>query len=363
MRRLAVILAAVSTLALSACATVDPYVPQVSNDPLYLRKTESQRQLAELPSPGRPVAVAVYGFTDQTGQFKPSDNGQTLSRAVTQGASSMLMKALQDAGGRQWFTVVEREQLRNLLNERQIIREMRERYLGEKDINPQALPALLFAGVLLEGGIIGYDTNTLTGGGGAGFLGISARTQYRQDQVTVYLRAVSVRTGEVLSTVTATKTIASRQLAGNAFKYVAFKELAEAETGYTTNEPNMLALQQAIEKAVYALIMEGAEQKLWSFADYKAAWPYQWRYAQERDGLLSAAAAERMNKRDNRSRAVAAGAVRNKKMPPAPAANGAPGPSAKLAPLMQPSGGVSQNPAEGPVKMAQAGSQPAVAAQ
>src|SRR3546814_6847480 len=88
------------------------------------------------------------------------------SSDLSQGGASILVKALQDAGNRQWFTIVEREMLRNLLNERQIIREMRERYLGETQVNPQALPAMLFAGVLLEGGVIGYDTNTVTGGAG-----------------------------------------------------------------------------------------------------------------------------------------------------------------------------------------------------
>ena len=214
--------------------------------------------------------------------------GQTLSRAVTQGGGSILVKALQDAGNRQWFTIVERESLRNLLNERQIIREMRERYLGEPGVNPQALPAMLFAGVLLEGGIVGYDTNTVTGGAGAAFLGIGGQTEYRQDTVTVYLRAVSVRTGEVLTTVTASKTIASQSLGASAFKFVAFKELLEAEAGFTTNEPDQLALQQAIEKAVYALVMEGVELKLWEFADPKAGWPLLWRYRQERDGMFSA---------------------------------------------------------------------------
>src|SRR3546814_660964 len=134
------------------------------------------------------------------------------SSDLSQGGASILVKALQDAGIRQWFTIVEREMLRNLLNERQIIREMRERYLGETQVNPQALPAMLFAGVLLEGGVIGYDTNTVTGGAGASFLGIGGRTEYRQDTVTVYLRAVSVRTGEVLTSVTASKTIASKSL-------------------------------------------------------------------------------------------------------------------------------------------------------
>lgn len=277
---------------LSGCASVGENgrdaVPPTTSLAYIPEKTETQRMLEAIPPPQRPVAVAVYDFTDQTGQFKPTENTQTLSRAVTQGAASILVKALQDAGDRSWFTIVERENLKNLLNEREIIREMRARYLGEKDVNPQALPALLFAGVLLEGGIIGYDTNTVTGGAGAAFLGIGGHTDYRQDTVTVYLRAVSVRTGEVLTTVTASKTIASKAIDGNAFKFVAFKKLLEAEAGVTTNEPEQVALQQAIEKAVYGLVMEGAELKLWSFADPKAGFPLVYRYDQERDGVYTA---------------------------------------------------------------------------
>lgn len=288
------ILAAVAgSLLLAGCATVGEHgratIPETSPLAVIPERTQTGNLLAEIPPPQRPIAIAVYGFTDQTGQFRPSDSGQTLSRAVTQGGASILVKALQDAGNRQWFTLVERESLRNLLNERQIIREMRERYLGETQLNTKALPALLFAGVLLEGGIISYDSNTVTGGVGAAFLGIGGRTEYRQDTVTVYLRAVSVRTGEVLTTVTASKTIASKSIGASAFKFVAFKKLLEAETGFTTNEPDHLALQQAIEKAVYSLVMEGAELKLWDFADAKAAWPLLWQYKQEREGNFSAA--------------------------------------------------------------------------
>jgi curli production assembly/transport component CsgG len=263
----------------------------------FPKKTQTQSLLNQLPPPQRPVAIAVYGFTDQTGQFKPSEQGQTLSRAVTQGASSMLVKALQDAGNRGWFTVVERERLDNLLKERQIISEMRKRYLGEQEVDPNALPALLFAGVLLEGGIVGYDTNTVTGGAGAAFLGIGARTEYRQDTVTVYVRAVSVRTGEVLANVTASKTIASQALGASAFKFVAFRELLEAEAGITSNEPDQVALQQAIEKAVYGLVLEGVELDLWRFNDMQAAMPLLAAYRAERDGLYDASDIQKAVKR------------------------------------------------------------------
>ena len=281
-----------ASLALAGCTTLGDdgrsTLPEMSSLAVIPQRTQTQNLLSAIPAPQRPVAIAVYGFTDQTGQFRPNEAGQTLSRAVTQGGGSILVKALQDAGNRQWFTIVERESLRNLLNERQIIREMRERYLGETAVNAQALPAMLFAGVLLEGGIVGYDSNTVTGGAGAAFLGIGAHSEYRQDTVTVYLRAVSVRTGEVLTTVTASKTIASKALGASAFKFVAFKKLLEAEAGVTTNEPDHLALQQAIEKAVYALVMEGVELKLWDFADARAGHDMLWRYKQERDGTFTA---------------------------------------------------------------------------
>ncbi|WP_305098075.1 CsgG/HfaB family protein [Croceibacterium aestuarii] len=294
--RLSPLFASAAALALTGCMTVTEdgrdLIPETRSTAFIPAQTQTQTLLAALPAPSRPVAIAVYGFSDQTGQFKPSETGQTLSRAVSQGGASILIKALQDAGNRQWFTIVERESLKNLLNERQIIREMRERYLGEQGVNPQALPALLFAGVLLEGGVIGYDTNTVTGGAGAAFLGIGGRTEYRQDTVTVYLRAVSVRTGEVLTTVTASKTIASKSIGANAFRYIAFKELLQAEAGITTNEPDQLALQQAIEKAVYSLVLEGVDLKLWDFADQQAGWPLLWQYRQERAGKIDQASVE-----------------------------------------------------------------------
>jgi curli production assembly/transport component CsgG len=288
-RRLAILAGGVAlAAALGGCA----YAPKpavMTKLPVYPLRTASETLLSELPPPEHPVAVAVYGFGDETGQFKPSSTGQTLSRAISQGGGSMLLRSLEGAGNRGWFTIVEREQLKDLLNERQIIRDQRAQYLGEKTVNPQALPALLFAGVLLEGGVIGYDTNTVTGGVGATLLGIGGDAKYQQDTVTVYLRAVSVKTGEVLTSVTASKTITSCAVDANIFRYISSTSLLETENGFTTNEPAMLALQQAIDKAVYGLVMQGAELHLWNFADPKAAWPALWRYEQERDGRLTAA--------------------------------------------------------------------------
>lgn len=273
--------ALVSTL--TGCAV---HNPEVWEAPKYLKSSPVRDKLASLPGPGQRLPIAVYGFTDQTGQFKPSDTVQTLSRAVTQGATSILVKTLQDTGNRNWFQVIERERLDNVLRERAVIREMRASYLGEKQLNPEALPPLLFAGVLLEGGIISYDSNTKTGGSGARFLGIGGSTQYREDTVTVYLRAVSVKTGEVLSTVSVRKSIAAVSVGANAFRFVDFKDLLELEAGISYNEPDQIALSQAIEKAVYALIMEGVLSNLWCIsADNDRTTTMLQEYVAERDSI------------------------------------------------------------------------------
>lgn len=265
--RLSAINLVLGSVLMSAAACIVPTDSIVSPEPEIPIPTRIQNALLALPAPSAKVAVAVYEFTDKTGQFKPNDTVQTLSRAITQGADTILIKALTDAGAGSWFTVVERGNLDNLLKERQIITEMRKRYLGETNVNPNALPPLLFAGVIIEGGVIGFDTNILTGGLGARFLGIGGNVEYRQNIVTIYLRAVSVKTGEVLTTVTARKAIASVLLRASFFKFVSFDDILEIEAGFTHNEPGLVAVQKAIEKGVYGLIMQGAEAGLWSFAD------------------------------------------------------------------------------------------------
>src|SRR5919108_4698669 len=251
---------------LGRAAPDEGLLPPVLNPVTKMNKT-----LRELPPPEQRVAIAVYSYTDQTGQFKDSESVQSNSRAVTQGATSVLIKALQDAGDGRWFTVVERERFDNLVNERRIIRDMRERYLGETHLSPTVLPPLLFAGVLLEGGIIGFNSNTRAGGVGARVLGIGGNVHYREDTVTMYLRAVSTKTGEVMVSVVSHKTIVSTALSagvqGRAFKFAALDKLFEVEAGISHDEPQQIAVQQAIEKAVHAMIVEGAERGVWGFAD------------------------------------------------------------------------------------------------
>jgi curli production assembly/transport component CsgG len=233
--------------------------------PVVTPLTAVDADLRSLPPPSARVTVAVYDFPDLTGQFKDEDNYQSLSKAVSQGGAPMLIKALQDAGQRSWFTVLDRSSLNDLLKERQIVTEMRKIYRGEENIDPRVLPPLDDASIVLEGGIVGYDTNTQTGGAGANFLGIGGNTKWTQDTITVSLRAVSAKTSEVLANVTVNKVIDSVSVDGNAFLYVQTDKLLQGETGYTQNEPRQIALQGAIEKAVKSLIIEGAQLHIWSF--------------------------------------------------------------------------------------------------
>ncbi len=250
-------------LSLSACGPVTRMA--FSPGPQLATVSIQANKLKKLPGPKQPIYAAVYNYQDLTGQYKPSDKVQTLSRSVTQGADTMLVRALQDAGDRKWFRVVERGNLDALLKERQIVTQIRKIYLGEEKVDPEVLPPLLYAGVIFEGGIVGYDSNTRTGGAGARYLGIGGNADYRQDDVTVSLRAVSTRTGEVMANVMVQKSIVSIGLKGGAFRYIALDEILEAEAGITKNEPVTLAVQQAIEKAVYSIVMEGARVGAWSF--------------------------------------------------------------------------------------------------
>lgn len=220
--------------------------------------TPTEKDFNKLPTPKEQVVVGVYKFRDQTGQYKASEMGANWSTAIPQGLTTILIKSLEDS---KWFVPIERENIGNLLNERQIIRTTRQEYSGN-NANTQ-LPPLLFAGILLEGGVISYDTNILTGGAGARYFGIGGSTQYRQDRITVYLRAVSTSNGKVLKTVYTSKTILSQSINASMFRYVDFERLMEAEVGVTNNEPVHIAVTEAINKAVYLLILEGIKDNVW----------------------------------------------------------------------------------------------------
>ena len=223
------------------------------------------KKLLDLPPPKQKAVIAVYEFDDLTGQRKPSDKMALFSTAVTQGADNYLIEALKSAGNGKWFTVVERNGLDHITKERQLIKNTRSTYDGEKG---NTLKPLLFAGIILEGGIISYESDIKTGGNGARYLGIGSSNQYRKDDVTISIRGVLVQTGEVLLNVTVSKTILSASANRDVFRFIEQgTELLEIETGYTETEATGYAIRAAIETGVYSLIQEGLKKQLWDF-DY-----------------------------------------------------------------------------------------------
>ena len=236
---------------------------EVVNIPTY-------QELADLPPADNMPVVAVYGFLDKTGQRKRMDNIASFSTAVTQGAESFLIDALKTAGKGKWFRVVERTSLDALVRERQIIRSTREDFARQEGNEgaPPGIQPLLFAGILLDGGIIGYDTNIESGGRGARYLGIGSSVSYRRDVVTVSLRGISTLTGEILLNVQTTKTILSTGGGYDVFRFVDMDtKLVEMEDGIAANEGVTKATRSAIELAVLELIYQGHDRSFWVIKD------------------------------------------------------------------------------------------------
>ncbi len=266
-------------------------------------ESNQHEALVSLPKPVEPIYASVYKFRDQTGQYKTLENGSSFSTVVTQGATSILLKAMEDSG---WFVPVERENQNNLLTERQLIRSSQQQYIAENPgIQIDVLPPLTYANILLEGGIISYDHNLITGGLGMRYFGIGGSTQYRQDRVTVYLRAVSTQTGQILKTVYVSKTILSQALDGNIFRYVRFQRILEAETGFSYNEPRQIVVSDAIEKALFGLIVEGMQEGLWSAnaSDTELAQIYD-EYNEEKDVAAQTKVLNRFFDEDSRQGSV-----------------------------------------------------------
>ena len=269
-------------LSLAGCA-ISQKVGLLEEKPKPI-KNEMVKELDSIPPPanGR-LTVAVYNFSDKTGQRKATPGVASFSTAVTQGGDALLIRALQDVGHGQWFDVVERGNIDALTKERLIITQMRQAYEGK---DAQKLMPLQFAGIIIEGAIIGYDSGLESGGTGYNFLGIGPTTQYSKDVITISLRAISVNTGKILATTAVTKTVYSTADAIAIFKSVdpgsigsiitqvgapntgsqsAIAGIFQFESGITINEATTIALKAAVESAVVELIKEGERKGIWEY--------------------------------------------------------------------------------------------------
>tara|TARA_R110002167_G_scaffold130716_3_gene314331 strand:+ start:30 stop:857 length:828 start_codon:yes stop_codon:yes gene_type:complete len=263
-----------SVLSLSSCSFIDQFEDTANQrfkaqDVVSISELQSSALVNAVAPAVQPV-VAVYptAFTDQTGQRKSNSQFALFSTALTQQPSTLLIRALKHASNGNFFRVVERVGLDNLTKERQLIRSAREQLAtgGES----KSVPPLLFAGVLLEGAVIAYDTNLSTGGVGARYLGIGKSAQFREDNITVSLRMVSVATGEILIEVMSQKTVFSYGQSDDVFRFVEMgTELVEIELGNSRNESTTIALMKSIEGAVLELINIGYDKRFWTYETEK----------------------------------------------------------------------------------------------
>ena len=237
----------VAVILLSGCLTAPP---QEAAKPTLMPRAQSYKDLTHLPMPTGKIFVSVYNIQDETGQFKPYP-ASNFSTAVPQSATAMLVTALKDS---RWFVPLERAAQEN----------------GTVAINNRIpLQSLTAANIMVEGSIIGYESNVKSGGVGARYFGIGADTQYQLDQIAVNLRVVNVSTGEILSSVNTSKTILSYEVQAGVFRFIDYQRLLEGEIGYTSNEPVMLCLMSAIETGVIFLINDGIDRGLWDLQDKK----------------------------------------------------------------------------------------------
>ena len=225
------------------------------------------KELKNLPAAKLKPSVAIYpnSFRDLTGQRKSNSSFALFSTAITQAPEAFLIRALKHAANGNFFTVVERVGLDNLTKERQLIRSTRQEYKEDNKMKP-----LLFAGLIIEGGVISYESNNKSGGLGARYLGIGTSKQYREDTVTISLRLVSVSTGEVLIETLVSKSIISTSISQDIFRFIeAGTELVEVEGGVAENESVSIALQKAIETGILNIIYIGIDRGYWKYDETK----------------------------------------------------------------------------------------------
>jgi len=254
-----------SVLLLSSCAVI------WENDDLVLTKKIQSTSTLELqseelknlpPAKDKPT-IAIYpnSFRDLTGQRRSNSTFALFSTAVTQAPEAFLIRAFKHTANGEFFRVVERVGLEDLVKERQLIRSTRKEFEEENKMKP-----LLFAGILVQGGVVSYEANLKSGGIGARYLGIGNSKSYREDTVTISLRLVSVSTGEVLTETLVSKSIISTSISQDIFRFIEeATELVEIEGGVAENESVSIALQKAIETGVLNIIHTGIERGYWEY--------------------------------------------------------------------------------------------------
>ncbi len=115
--RITIVLSAVFVLSGCAAGGLDDPITRAATP---VQESANSLDLDALSPPKKKISLAVYNIVDKTGQRKPHDSVSLVSTAVTQGADSILVDILSRTGQGSWFRIMERNAIRNLLQERKI---------------------------------------------------------------------------------------------------------------------------------------------------------------------------------------------------------------------------------------------------
>jgi len=206
--------------------------------------TPATQLLALLPEPKEKISVAIYDILDKTGQYKENEH-MTNSRAVTQGATDMLITALMRS---RQFTVLDRVKFQNILNEQNL---RRNKYLDEQDKTPR-IGALIGADYIIEGAITEYDVDLKTGGLGLKIAGKGGSTKYATATCAIDIRMTDTTTGEVVWAKSLKREILGKKVGINVFSFMG-KNIVEFETGKGEQQAINLVIRTLLEEIVYKL--------------------------------------------------------------------------------------------------------------
>ncbi|MCG9692667.1 CsgG/HfaB family protein [Vibrio sp. Isolate22] len=206
------------------------------------------------PHNSKPMNVTVYRFADFSGQRKQGLLYQEVSTAVPQGLDSMLMHSLSTINQGKLYKVIDRTFLSHMLDERQ---------LASVSVSPKNLGILKVPSIVFTGGVIAYDHNNRQAAGGIFFNDFSLSSEYSVDTVTVSLRAVSVKTGEILLSSISKKSIVSVSSGINSYK-IFDDNLMQLELGGAYNEPVSVATRLAIEQSILDITEKALELGWWN---------------------------------------------------------------------------------------------------
>ena len=130
---------------ITGCATMQPENVKIGQEPFVTASTTSVL-LAQIPPLDQPkITIAVYSFPDLTGQRKPNSKFSLLSTAVPQGSEVWVIQALKTVGNGEWFQVVERGGLDNLVKESNNLKRTWDAWDAGGRVGPEPRVHFLFA--------------------------------------------------------------------------------------------------------------------------------------------------------------------------------------------------------------------------